>query len=92
MADVSGRLITDLHPNGTVRIVFRQHFGGRYERPQTVKSLDIAEEEFADTPGMTPGKAAVLRAELSRNKIADTVVRIDEEVAAPFRDQPLRKD
>jgi hypothetical protein len=57
-----------------------------------VKSLDIAEEEFADTPAMTPGKAAVLRAELARNKIANTVVSTDEEVAAPFRDQPLRKD
>ena len=43
MAEVVGKLITDLHPNGTVRIVFLQHVGGGYERPHSAKSLDIAE-------------------------------------------------
>jgi hypothetical protein len=92
MAQVTGRLITDLHPNGTVRVVFLQRVGGGYERPHTAKNLDIAEGEFVNTLGLTPEKAAALRAELARNKIADTVIYVDAEVAATFRNLPLRKD
>ena len=72
--------------------------GGELALNAGVIPYDLNTPLFSDyahklrTIWMPPGKAAVLRAELSRNKIADTVVRIDEEVAAPFRDQPLRKD
>jgi hypothetical protein len=92
MAEVNGRLITDLHPNGTVRIVFLQHIGGGYERPIAAKNLDIAEKEFITTLGLTPEKAAALRAELARNKIVDTVISVDAMVAATFRNHPLRID
>ncbi len=92
MAEVIGRLTTDLHPNGSVRMVFLQHNGGGFERPHTAKSLDIAEEEFANTLGLTPDKPATLRAQLERDKMADAVISVDEEVAATFRNHPLRKD
>jgi hypothetical protein len=92
MAEVIGRLITDLVPNGTVRMVFIASVGGGYERPHTAKNLDIAEKEFINTLRLTPEKAAALRAELARNKIADTVMSVDAEVAATFRNHPLRKD
>ena len=92
MAEVSGRLITDLHPTGTVRMVFLQHIGGGLERPQTANNLDIAEGEFVNTLGLTPDQAAMLRAQLERDMMADAVISIDKEVAATFRNQPLRKD
>jgi hypothetical protein len=92
MAEVTGRLITDLHPNGTVRIVFLQHVGDGHERPQTAKNLVIAEGEFMNTLGLTPDKAAGLRAQLERDKMADAVISVDVEAASTFRNQPLRKD
>jgi len=92
MAEVIGRLITDLHPNGTVRMVFIAHVGGGFERPQTAKSLDTAEGEFVNTLGLTPDKAAELRAQFERDKIADAVISADAKVAATFRNLPLRKD
>ena len=92
MTDVSGRLITDLHPNGTVRIVFLQHVGGGYERPFTAKSLDIAEGEFVNRLGLTLERATALRAQLEQDKMADAVISVDAEVAAMFRNPPLRKD
>jgi hypothetical protein len=92
MAEVTGRLITDLHPNGTVRIVFLQHVGDGYERPRIAKNLVIAEGEFMNTLGLTPDKAAELRAQLERDKMVDAVISIDAEVAATFRNHPLRRN
>lgn len=91
MAEVLGRLISDLHPSATVRMVFLQH-GGRYERPHTAKNLDIAEKEFINTLGVAPDKAATLRVQLERGKMADPVISVDAEVAATVRNHPLRKD
>ena len=56
------------------------------------KNLDIAEGEFVNTLGLTAEQATALRAELERNKIADTETSVDAEVAATFRNRPLRKD
>ena len=92
MAQVSGRLITDLHPNGTVRMVFLPHIGGGYERPHTAKNLGMAEREFINTLGLTPENAASLRAQLERDKMAHAVISTDAEVAATFRNHPFRKD
>jgi hypothetical protein len=92
MAEVIGRLITDLHPNGKVRMVFLASVGGGFEKPQMANNLDIAEGEFANTLGLTPERAAELRAQLEREKVADAVIGIDAEVASTFRNQPLRKD
>ena len=91
MAEVSGRLITDLHPNGTVRMVFLQH-GGRYERPHTAKNLDMAEKEFINRLRLASEKAAALRAQLAQDKMADAVISIEEELAEAFRNHPLRRD
>jgi len=37
------RLLADLHPNGTVRIVFIASVGGGNETPFSAKDLDAAE-------------------------------------------------
>jgi len=92
MAEVMGRLITDLHPSGTVRMVFLQHNGGGFERPQTVKNLDMAEKEFINTLGLSSEKAAALRAQLERDKMADAVITVDAGVATTFLNLPLRRD
>jgi hypothetical protein len=92
MAEVIGRLITDLHPNGTVRMVFIAYTGGGFEKPQTTKSLDMAAKEFMNTLGLTPDEPAELRARLERDKMADASISVDSEVAATFCNQPLRKD
>jgi hypothetical protein len=40
MSEITGRFITDLHPNGAVRMVFLATKGGGNERPLLSKSLD----------------------------------------------------
>jgi hypothetical protein len=92
MAEVIGRLITDLHSNGTVRMTFIQRIGGGFERPQTAKNLGMAEKEFINTPGLPPDMAAALRAQLERDKMADAAMSVDAMVADTFRNHPLRRD
>ena len=46
MTKIPGRLLADLHPNGTVRIVFIAGDGGGNETPFTAKNLDAAEVTF----------------------------------------------
>jgi len=67
MALIPARLLADLHPNGTVRIVFIAHIGGGNERPITAKNPDAAEIVFMRC-GLTPERAVALRGELERNK------------------------
>jgi hypothetical protein len=52
------------------------------EKP--VEDLYAAELLFM-TCGLTSGRAAALRNEVKRNKVASTDVSVDEEVAAKFR-------
>jgi hypothetical protein len=92
MTEITGRLISDMHPNGTVRLVFLQCSGGGCERPLIAQNLDMAEKEFINTLGLTPDEAAVLRAQLEQDKMADAVIRTDAEVAATFRNYSLRRD
>ena len=84
MSQIPGRLFADLHLNGTVRIVFIASIGGGRETPLTVKDLDAAEIVFM-TCGLTPERAAALRAELERNKVCSVQTSIDDAVAAKFR-------
>jgi hypothetical protein len=70
---------------------WEENIRGGCQRPHTAKNLDAAEEKFI-TLGLTPEKATALRGELERNKIADTVISLVVEVAATFRNHPLRKD
>jgi hypothetical protein len=83
MAKIPGRLLADLHPNGTVRIAFIANGGGN-ETPFTAKNLDAAEVIFM-TRGVTPIRAAAIRAELERNKVRRIVTSIDDMVAEQFR-------
>jgi hypothetical protein len=53
MPEITRRLLADLHPNGTVRIVFIAHTGGGNEAPITAKNLDSAEIGFVKTCGLT---------------------------------------
>ena len=84
MAQIPGRLLADLHPNGTVRIVFIASVGGGNETPFTAESLDAAEIVFM-TCGLTQERAADLRAELERNNVANVETSIDDAVEAKFR-------
>jgi hypothetical protein len=73
-----------LHPNGTVRIVFIATNGGGNGTPFTAKNLDAAELIFM-TCGLTPIRAAAIRAELERNKTSSVETSIDDMVVEKFR-------
>ena len=62
VSEITGRLLADMHPNGTVRMVFIAHTGGGNEAPLTATNLDAAEIDFVRTCGLTPERAAALRA------------------------------
>ena len=85
MSEIKGRLIVDLHPAGTVRMVFIAHTGGGYESPITAKNLDAAELDFVRMCGLTPERASALRTELERNKGFSVETSIDATIAAKFR-------
>jgi hypothetical protein len=84
MAKIPGKLMVDLFPDGTVRLVFLPSSGDRDAAPVIASNLDAAEILFM-TCGLTADRAAALRAEVKRNKIASVDVTVDEEVAAKFR-------
>ena len=81
---IAGRLLADLHADGTVRIVFIAHVGGGNECPVTARILNGAEIIFLAC-GLTPKRAAALREELERNKGIGVETAMDESVAAKFR-------
>jgi hypothetical protein len=87
MANVPGRLIVDLQPNGTVRMVFIASVGGGNEMPIIAKNLDVAEIDFISTCGLSAERAAAFKAELKRNRMASVETSIDEATAAKFRFQ-----
>ena len=84
MAKIPGRLLADLYPNCTVRVVFIATVGGGNESPFAAKSLDAAETIFM-TCGLAPERAAALRAELERNKVVSVETTVDEAVAERVR-------
>jgi len=69
MAEITGKLLADMHPTGVVRIVFIAGEGTGKESAFTVKNLDTAEKVFVRTLGLAPERAAALRAQLERNKV-----------------------
>ena len=85
MPEVTGTLLADLQPNGTVRVVFIAHTGGGNECPITAKGLDAAEMDFVGMSGLTPERAAALSAELDLNKVVVLETSIDAAIAAQFR-------
>lgn len=54
MPEITGKLLSDSHPDGRVRIVFIAGDGPGKEPALTIKNLDIAELEFVQTFGLTP--------------------------------------
>jgi hypothetical protein len=84
MARIPGRLVADLHPHGTVRIVFIATNSGGKETSFTAKNLDAAEIVFM-TCGLTPIRAVAIRAELERNKTSSVETSINDIVAEHFR-------
>jgi len=88
MLNVTGRFIADLNPNGSVRMVFIPTTGGGNERPVVFDTVDDA-VNFVKT-FLTLEKVAAMRQELQRDKRADTVVEMGENLAGTFRNQPLR--
>jgi hypothetical protein len=84
MAKIPGRLIVDLLPDGTVRLMFLPTSGDGNACPITAKDIDAAEFLFLNC-GLSVESAAALRAEVSRNKVASVETSVDEDVAARFR-------
>jgi len=84
MAKIPGKLLANLDPNGNVRVVFVASLGVRNERPFTATDLDAAEIVFM-TCGLTPERAATLRAELQRHKVASVETCVDDVVTEKFR-------
>ena len=69
MAEIKGMLLSDLRPNGTVRITFITDGGNGNEPALKVKDLDTAEADFVRIFGLTPELAIALRGGLERNKV-----------------------
>jgi hypothetical protein len=84
MAKIPGKLMVDMFPDGTVRLVFLPSSGDRNASPVKAKALDAAEVLFM-TCGLSPDWAAEIWAEVSRNKVASVDTSVEEEVAAKFR-------
>ena len=84
MARIHGGLIVDMFPDGTVCLVFLADIRGGNESPVTVEDLDAAEVLFMAC-GLTPERAASLRDEVERNKVASVDTSVDEEIVAKFR-------
>jgi hypothetical protein len=84
MAKIPGKLVVDMLPDGTVRLVFLPSIGDRNASPVKAKDLDAAEVLFL-TCGLRPDRAALLRAEVKQNRVASVDVSVDGEVAAKFR-------
>lgn len=87
MAEITGRLVTLLHPNGVVRMIFIASVRGN-GRQLVAKNLDAAELDFMQIFGLTPAKAAMLRARLERDETADVVITVEEKVAVAVQGQP----
>ena len=83
MAKIPGRLIADLLPNRTVRIVFLPDSGEGSGYPVKETTLDKAELFFMAC-GLSAEDATTLWAEMCDNKVAGADTVVDEELAAKF--------
>jgi hypothetical protein len=84
MTKIPGKLMVDMFPDGTVRLVFLPSVPLATASPVQAKNLDAAEALFVAC-GLSPEFAAALRNEVERNKVASVETSVDEEVAAKFR-------
>jgi hypothetical protein len=84
MTKIPGRLIVDLLPDGTMRTVFLATSGDKDASPNKAKDIDAAEFLFLNC-GLSVERAAALRAEVTRSKVAAMDTVVDEEIAIKFR-------
>ena len=84
MATIPGKLMVDMFPDGSVRLVFLPSSGDGNASPVRANDLDAAEALFI-TCGLSPELAAALRNEVKHNKVASVETSVDEDVAAKFR-------
>ena len=83
MADkINERIEVDLLENGEVQTVFFAANTGGNSQPMRAKNLNVAEEDWVTTFGLTPTAAAALRADLEQNETASAETKIDPELAA----------
>jgi hypothetical protein len=66
MAEISGRLIMDLLPEGDVKIAFVPNMGGGTISPLMARNIDGAEDDLIKTFGQTPARAAAIRGDVMR--------------------------
>jgi hypothetical protein len=79
---INGRIEVDLLENDEVRTIFFASNTGGISQPMLAKNLDVAEEDWVTTFGLTPMAATALRADLEQNKTASAGTIIDVELAA----------
>jgi hypothetical protein len=79
---ISGTLQVSTLPDGEVETIFSASNALGDSQPIRAKNLDIAEEDWVTTFGLTPATAARLRAELQQNETASAETKIDPELAA----------
>jgi hypothetical protein len=91
MPRITGRLLADLHPNGTVPIAFIAGVGGGNETPMTARDLDAAEIVFM-TCGLTRERAAAMRTELERTKVVSVETCVDDAVVAKLRNAKAQSE
>src|SRR5580692_4651358 len=82
MAEITGRLIMNVLPNGTVTTAFVPNMGGENMNPIVAQNLGYAEDALVKTFGQTPARAAWIRADLEREGTVRSVICIDVELAA----------
>lgn len=73
-----------MFPDGSLRLVFLPSVDQRNASPVKAKDLDAAEALFM-TCGLSAERAAALRDEVKRNKVASMEAVVDVDVAFRFR-------
>jgi hypothetical protein len=82
MAQITGRLIMNLLPNGSVTIAFMPNMGGENMNPIVARNIDGAQDALVKAFGQTPVRAGWIRADLEREGTVQGVISIDLELAA----------
>ena len=80
MAEIAGMLLSDLLPDGSVRISFLSDSGTGKELVFTVNNLEAAEAYFVQIVHLTPQLAAAIRQAMERNKVVFLGMSLSEEI------------
>src|SRR5580700_8367645 len=74
MAQITGRLIMNLLPNGSVTIAFMPNMGGENMNPIVARNIDGAQDALVKAFGQTPVRAGWIRADLEREGTVQGVI------------------